>query len=258
MLKQVSGCARSDRLVLISSALCGVYTSLQELQVWQNPTLTRPANLTVASVGKFAIRPNCDDLYHILPQREQKVIDVFRSVLRDGDTVVDLGANIGFFSILGARLVSESGRVIAVEMMPETVERLKINVELNGLANVRTIEAALADRSGLEVKAHVPIGRFGQASLVRGGASASAVRLRTRTLDEMCGDLGKIAMIKMDVEGAELLIIKGGRETFLRTQCVVFEELANEPSPTAVMRELEKLGFRISRIDGNNFAAYRD
>ena len=60
----------------------------------------------------------------------------------DGDTVIDIGAHLGLYSIMGSKLVGKNGRVIAIEAHPQNFEILKRNISLNGLANVRTLHCA--------------------------------------------------------------------------------------------------------------------
>ena len=78
---------------------------------------------------------------------EPEVENVLRAFLRPGDTFVDIGANIGIFSLLAARIVGPSGRVIAFEPVPITLEKLRANILLNDLQNITVVPAALCDET---------------------------------------------------------------------------------------------------------------
>ena len=90
--------------------------------------------------------------------------------LNPGDVFYDVGANVGFFTLIGARRVGESGRVVAFEPAPTTRAALERNVRLNGFANVDIVEAAVSDAAGSATFV-MPLGANQQARLVgRGGA----------------------------------------------------------------------------------------
>ena len=83
----------------------------------------------------FYIRGFTDDLYSVMPGREGDVNKLILSCLKDGDIFIDVGANIGYYSVLVGKIVGESGQVISVEPIPTTAKVLKYNVKLNKLKN---------------------------------------------------------------------------------------------------------------------------
>lgn len=145
---------------------------------------------------------------------EGEVIESFRSVLRPGMTVVDVGANTGMYSVVAGFLVGEKGRVVAIEPQPGIVDLLKKNVKLNGLENVLTMEIALGEQAGS--------GRLWQPSSTNDGQAT----LRLQKDEQHCGDpvdvhiealstvlanadTTEVDVLKIDVEGAELTVLKG-------------------------------------------------
>lgn len=83
-----------------------------------------------------------DDLYSVTPGRERDVNELILSCLKEGDVFLDVGANIGYYSILGGKIVGKNGRVISVEPIDSTARILKYNIKLNKLKNVKVIQKA--------------------------------------------------------------------------------------------------------------------
>lgn len=257
ILVEVRGAGRRDRIALLTSAFASLVTASRDLSRWQDPTLRRDASVRVPSVGSFELRARTDDLWHVLPHRERPVMAEIQRLLRPGDTFVDAGANIGFFTVMASRLVGDSGRVIAVEMMPDTASRLRHHVARNGAANVEIVEVALADRSGGSVTARVQVGKFGQASIARlhDEGAARELQVPTATLDDVVGDTGPIRLMKMDLEGAEERAVVGAVNALDRTHALIYEERSD--APDAVAARLRDLGFALRQLDGGNWLAYR-
>ena len=253
--RQITGVSQIDKKNLRDASRSGWLSALHALDEWQDPVLLNDARVRVHSVGEFAVRAHSDDLYHVLPSREKAVLAAIRNGLKPGDTFVDAGANIGFYTVVAAKLVGPAGKVVAIEMMPDTAARLREHVRLNDLTNVEVIEFALSDRSGETITATVPDGKYGQASIA---ASSDTERMRrvdvqTHTLDEILACIpGHVALMKMDLEGAEGLALKGAQQILPRIDALIFELLG---TATNVTQFLEQFGFRISKLDGNNMLA---
>lgn len=154
---------------------------------------------------------------------EPHLTDLFGSLIDPGDVVLDIGASSGLHSVLFARLAA-GGEVLAFEPVPSAWERLRRNVELNPGHLVRTYRIALADRCG-PVEIHVvdPAEREqGNHSLLenekilgvlRGKTSRLAVEARSLDafleLERPDLDPGRVSFVKVDVEGAEHLVLRG-------------------------------------------------
>jgi FkbM family methyltransferase len=145
---------------------------------------------------------------------EMSTTDLFLTLVKKGNTVVDVGANLGWFTLLGARRVGETGKVLSFEPEPSNFQLLLKSVTRNGFDNVQLFEKVVSDvdstqllhLSNAERSAHLP-------SLVRnfGGAEikVSSTRLDTAALD---AHLDHIDLLKVDVEGAEPLVLRGAEE----------------------------------------------
>jgi FkbM family methyltransferase len=146
---------------------------------------------------------------------EPSETELLSSLVRPGDTVFDIGANFGWYTTLFSRLVGERGRVVAFEPVPPTFHELEQNLALNGHpGNVHAHLLALGERNGT-VTLHVPTWPW------LGPAFASAARQHggphetyTSPMETLNGFMGRthegcVDLVKCDVEGGELAILKG-------------------------------------------------
>jgi len=152
-----------------------------------------------------------------------------REYVSHGDTVYDIGANIGYVSLLLAKQVGSQGQVVAFEPVPQIFELLQRNVELNTLGNITTLSVAASNESG-EAAIRVPVSSS-MSSLVwhRNDPSAIELRIKTTAIDELikAGDLPLPAFVKIDVEGAEGLVLEGMRNTIANRKPVLFLECSD-------------------------------
>ena len=132
---------------------------------------------------------------------------LIRTLLRPGDVFIDVGANAGYYSLLAARLVGPTGRVLSVEPIPPTAERLKANIALNGFGNIWVIEAAASDETGEIVLTIPESGQAGMTTVRQ--VKGSSWRVKCDRLDRLLRDVGVPRMLKVDVEGAELRALRG-------------------------------------------------
>jgi len=185
---------------------------------------------------------------------EPELTRFFERSVRSGQTAIDLGAHIGYFTLLFAQLVGPEGCVVAFEPDDENFEILKRNVQANGYANVALRRQAVADRSGRTLLYRSPV-NSGDHRLVDDGAR-EAVEVEVVALDEVLPQLrGVVQWIKLDVQGAELAALRGMRS--LIDSCpeltIVTEywpralaEFGEEPSDLFAL--LRPLGFDINEL----------
>ena len=137
---------------------------------------------------------------------EARLQSILTSRVRPGDTVWDVGANIGFVSVLSARLVGPEGHVVAFEPVPDNVKRVRAAIEVNHLTNLELVEAALFDEPGtmsLSLGATHTTG-----SITRAEAGAD-LTVEVTTFDAVADRLGAPDFVKMDIEGAEAGALRG-------------------------------------------------
>lgn len=238
------------------SILYSPLSSLKCLSEFMNLELLEDATVKVNDVGLFNVRAHTDDLYVVLPASERPVLDFIRSYLRPGDVFVDAGANIGFYTILASTIVGRSGKVIAVEMIPETFSRLAAHVELNECDNVVLVNKALADRAGAQIAATLPAdGRHGKASIIVGPSPEDMiVHVETDTLENIVRPHARIRLMKLDLEGAESLAIEGAGAGLQRVDAVIFESWDEDHDATSA---LEEKGFAVTSLDHRNRVAQK-
>jgi FkbM family methyltransferase len=136
---------------------------------------------------------------------EPHVTHALRARLRPGMVVVDVGANIGYHSLLAARHVGATGTVIAFEPGADNLQLLEASAEINGFRQIRTHRLAVSDGDG-----EVWFRRDDSNGVVdRGDLGPSAIRVPAVTLDHRLRDEPRIDLIKIDVEGAEGRVVRG-------------------------------------------------
>ena len=150
-------------------------------------------------------------------------------LLKPGDVFIDVGAHIGWFSTVAARQVGETGQVIACEPYPQNASALRMTLALNGVQNVRVIEAAVGSHVGqLSLAAASDSGSVSAAYPAHGGRQ----EVQMTTLDQIAADIPAVALVKIDVEGWEPRVLRGAVQTLSRTRNVLIE--LNRPALSAV------------------------
>jgi FkbM family methyltransferase len=140
-----------------------------------------------------------------------EMFDFMDKFLKPGMVVVDVGANIGTLTVYAARIVGSLGMVFACEADPNTVALLHENIALNGLNNVTVYQSCVCDQSGtMEFNVNVDSAK---SSIVQTGISKLLVRA-DRLVDLVTPSNTVIDLLKIDVEGADHLVLLGAREIF--------------------------------------------
>jgi len=143
----------------------------------------------------------------------------FRTFLRPGQVVVDVGANIGMHAIVAALQVGSEGRVFACEAHPATAGYLRRNIRLNGLEPViQVIESAVGESRGAAVFSDERSDDQNHVMMAR----ADGIRVTVETVDSVIPEQ-PVDLLKIDVEGFELMVLRGACDTLSRTQAIYFE-----------------------------------
>ena len=146
-------------------------------------------------------------------------------LLRPGDVFVDGGANVGLFSLLAASAVGPGGRVLACEPVPGTMRLLEANAAENDLPALELHEVALSDRPGRERLVVFEDGS-GLASFAPETSGGTPVEVTVTTLDELTSRFGnRVALVKLDIEGAEVKAVRGARDLIARSDPIFLIEV---------------------------------
>ena len=137
--------------------------------------------------------------------------------LHPGDTMVDVGANIGTLTLAAAALVGEAGRVLAMEPHPRTFGYLQRNIAMNSFRNITARNVALGAQTATVAFSSSRLDDQNRVLDVGG------IRVPVHTLDELCADLDPIALLKIDTEGYELPVLQGAASVLDRVGVVYFE-----------------------------------
>lgn len=187
---------------------------------------------------------------------EQITTEVAAALIRPGMTVLDVGANVGYFTMVFAERTGPSGRVFAFEPSPLIYQVLRRNVDANHLAHVTALDGALSDTTG-------------NAALFRSTTDVMASlrriehtiggydTVRTWSLDDFAAQhaLDRLDFLKIDVEGAERLVLSGGRGSLARFRPRLIVEASRHVeqfgySPHDLLDQLTALGYASYSLEG--------
>jgi len=187
-------------------------------------------------------------------QYERLQEDAFLDLLRPKALVFDIGANMGLFSLLAA---SRGAQVISFEPSRLLASRFRENVELNGVANVRLMAEAVSDRSGSISFYETRSGNCGVGRVFgfgHGHNASPSYTVPTNTLDFYVARVGMPSLVKMDIEGAEWLVLNGAGETLGRSDAPDFLIEFHPQEIQALSGSMESC---LQKLAGCGFQRYR-
>jgi FkbM family methyltransferase len=166
---------------------------------------------------------------------EPRYVQVLRSLIKPGDAVFDIGANIGFYSVLFSQWVGRAGKVIAFEPDPHNLSLLKRNLQINRCENTVVRDIALGVTQGEATFSRDTFtgstGHLGggptYADSLFGNGRESVVNVKTNTLDGEVAVCGPPNLLKLDIEGGEYDVLRGGAELLDRHRPLVVSELSS-------------------------------
>lgn len=152
--------------------------------------------------------------------REKESVEILRDQMQTGMKVIDIGANIGFYTLIMRQESGEKGKVTAIEPSPRNFELLERNLNLNSFEDVDTVEKAVGKQKGVE---NLRMAEAPNLNRVNGiEESENTFRVECTTLDSLCTAPD---MIRMDVEGYEIEILKGMKRILQQEDFKVFMEI---------------------------------
>lgn len=178
----------------------------------------------------------------------------FEKTIKRNTVVYDIGANVGYFSLLAAVLTGPQGQVAAFEPLPRNVEFLKKHIFLNCLDNIKVIEAAVSDHEGraaFELGASTAMGHIGE---------VGELEVTLVSLDGMLsrGELMPPDTIKIDVEGAEFEVLQGARDLLTQYHPTLFLDTHQREAHQKAIQFLTDLNYQFEILDGKNLAETKE
>lgn len=179
------------------------------------------------------------------------------SRLSPGDVFIDVGANIGYYSLLASTLVGRSGRVVAIEASPAIFRQLQENLARNGVGNVRSVNVAVSDRKGIVQLFRGPDHNIGETSVFPAAGFVPDDSVEAAPLEEVIPrkELASARLIKIDIEGAERLVVPG-IESLLHSSRTDLE-LIVEFHPQYLTEPGQRADDLVKLVNSTGFFAYR-
>ncbi len=229
-------------------------------------------DITIVAPAKFGALISCNlpdmiqaHLFYF-GQWEPNLSGFLRRYLRPGDTFIDVGANIGYFSLLASSLVGPDGQIVAIEASPDIFRQLEGNIIRNGIKNIRAINVAASDHYG-EVDLYRGVaGNLGSTTLSKSLGTSIEGTVPAFPFNEILTptELSAARVIKIDIEGAELpvlnQIVTRIQEFHPNVQIVVEVALPEDDERlrqvNELLRDFEAAGFFCYRLT-NEFCISR-
>lgn len=257
----------------ICQLLCGLTRNFRNLPGrWRLLKHLKRREDLVASLPPKTVRIWTGSLMHLNPKDfvsrhiymagdyETTTSRLFGCLLKGGDLAVDVGANIGYFTLIASNMVGPTGRVLAFEASSSIFEKAKKNLELNSASNVRLLHQAVSDRVG-EVTFHIGDEDHLGVSSMRSIGTSREETVTTTSLDDAVGG-DDPRLIKIDVEGTEHLVLGGMRGLLKRCKPYLILELTDSflremgSSADSLVADLHSEGYDLYSIEWNGIVPH--
>ncbi|WP_423062532.1 FkbM family methyltransferase [Candidiatus Paracoxiella cheracis] len=194
-------------------------------------------------------------------KRELEHKIMLEKVLKPGMTVLDIGANIGYYAIMESKLVGSAGKIIAVAPSPSNIALLKCNVELNGCKNVDVFQGAISDTNAEReffMANSSNLNTFHNTGSGIHDLTGETIKVKTMTVVDVMENIAKPDLIRMDVEGHEVEVINGMLPVIQNGEfapMIIFEthitRYNKDHDMELVLRALFNCGYRVQYLASN-------
>jgi len=177
-----------------------------------------------------------------------------KKYLKSGDTVLDVGANIGTVTLQASVCVESSGRIYSIEPHPQIFKFLNENIKLNNFENVKLFNIAVGDKSGTILFSNQKSDCQNKIMLEK---SNETIEVPIKLLDELTTEEPEINLLKIDVEGFEKFVLLGAKKTLEKTNCVYIETIEKlynyyNYDRKKIFKILHDYGFELFTISKNS------
>lgn len=215
-----------------------------------------PGRMRVGVGVGLRFDPGTADRGYVRGDVELPVQDALAGHLRPGDVFYDVGANVGFLTVIGRRLVGPTGHAVAIEPVPTNATLVRRNCAINGFGDVQVVERAVADTCGagrLVLARHS--GGAALSTVDRPADATTAIDVPLTTVDALVAETGLVpTVVKIDVEGAELAVLTGMAETIAEHRPLIVCEIDDgtqvgyDRKYDSCVRHLRTRGYRITPL----------
>jgi FkbM family methyltransferase len=188
---------------------------------------------------------------YILGIYEPNKAKLFEKFIQRGKVFYDIGAHIGYFTLMASLLVGESGKVISFEPNPQNIGYLRKHMKINNRNNVTIIEAAVSSKNGVAFFDN-------DKPSIRGHLSPNGkLKVKTISIDSLIKfiELPPPNFIKIDAQGAELQVLKGAKQTLLEYDPILFFATHSGKLHNDCICFLESIGYNVIPETGNDLHA---
>lgn len=168
--------------------------------------------LSVSTEGLPEAYKETFNAYEMQDTWEKHSTELIKKNVKEGQTVIDIGANIGYFSLIMARIVGNTGKVYSFEPEPTNYSILLKNIKLNDFQNISSYQKAVSDSAGQTIL-HLDDSDTGAHTIRPRTESKEVCTVETIILDDFLKDKGPVDFVKIDCEGADIRILRGMKNT---------------------------------------------
>lgn len=226
---------------------------------WSLRSFTEPMAITVKKYGfQIQLDPRnaaVDEYVYMHKNWEPHIATAILAHLDEGSVFIDAGANIGYFSLLAASRIGQTGKVVAFEPIQRLVEQIETSIALNDFTTIDVRNMALGATKSELVLAIVP-GNVGGSSLVKHNESGITETVSVVPLDDAIPDLDRVDVIKIDVEGYEYELLQGAQRVITTHHPVIVIEFSPNLYATripahgsAILEFMRKHGYTIYDLE---------
>jgi len=192
-------------------------------------------------------------MHAVLGSYEYDMRILFEARVSKSSVVYDIGAHVGFYTLLGSELVEAEGKVIAFEPVSRNLDYLKKHIDINHCANVTVVEAAVSNEDGTCLFYKDPGNHMGHIS------ESGNLTVPVVSIDElsMSGKIPAPNYIKIDVEGAEALVLKGAERTLINHSPEIFLETHSPILIRNCCDLLTSLNYKLRPVVGDDLSQAR-
>lgn len=213
----------------------------------------RPRTISRGPAKGLRINPSGAHPGYALGTSEPTIQELLAGQIEPRSVVWDIGANVGFFTLIASRLVGEDGQVVAFEPLPSNCEAIRENLALNGITNVQVAAVALGDEVGsatLSVYGAPTLAKLespGEAEPGPGRRHLRKIEVPVSTIDAQLERFPAPALVKMDIEGGEAAALQGAKRLLTDVRPTLVCELHGTAEP--VMDVLDSCGYSAITVE---------